>query len=341
MFNSNSVAVVDALAALAVAGRPNPLSRIVDDERAWRALPASSAANSSARVIATRWRSLDHRTREVEAETPGDSHLVAIVLRNEDVRLSLAGRTIHDGAAGAGMLQVTEPSVSVSCVFRGPYDVLHLHVPNRLIAEFSRDVKGAEPGGLHSAARLTQDPVAERLGRALLASEEAANPFGRLYADCISTAIVARLLGSTWRTTSGARPKVAELTRWRLRRVTEYVEANLGELVNLAGLAAAAGLTRMHFAAQFRAATGLPPHEYLLRRRIERAQEMLAGDTTSLVEIALSIGFQTQSHFTSVFKRFVGQPPRAWRQSLAGETACAAARSAPRPGTQVLERAGA
>jgi AraC family transcriptional regulator len=75
----------------------------------------------------------------------------------------------------------------------------------------------------------------------------------------------------------------------------------------------------MHFAAQFRAATGLPPHEYLTRRRIERAQEMLLQDELALVEVALSVGFQTQSHFTSVFKRFAGQSPRAWRLSQCGE----------------------
>ena len=68
---------------------------------------------------------------------------------------------------------------------------------------------------------------------------------------------------------------------------------------------------------------------------------MLAEDETPLVQIALSVGFQTQSHFTSVFKRYIGQPPRAWRQSFAGETACATTRSAARPGTRVLERAAA
>jgi len=85
--------------------------------------------------------------------------------------------------------------------------------------------------------------------------------------------------------------------------------------VSLADVASSAGLTRMHFAAQFRAATGLRPHEYLSRRRIERAQDMLVGTGMSLVDVALSVGFQTQSHFTSVFKRYSGQPPRAWRDS--------------------------
>ncbi len=71
----------------------------------------------------------------------------------------------------------------------------------------------------------------------------------------------------------------------------------------------------MHFAAQFKAATGLRPHEYLLLRRIERAQEMLVEPDASLVDVALSVGFLNQSHFTSTFKRFVGQPPGAWRQA--------------------------
>jgi AraC family transcriptional regulator len=342
MINPNSLVASHAATALAVKGRPDPSISIIDDERDWRSLPTARAdAAANARVIVTRWHSLDHGTREVRAETPADRHLVAIVLRNEDVRLALGGRTVHDGLAIAGMLQVTEPNVAANCVFRSPYNVLHLHVPNGLIAEFSGEMGGTETGNLRSEARLTQDPVAERLGRALLASEEAGQPYGQLYADCVSTAIVARLLGSSKRTMPGTRPKVAELARWRLRRVTEYVEANLAEPTTLADLATAAGLTRMHFAAQFRAATGQAPHEYLLRRRIERAQEMLIEGTTPLVEIALSVGFQTQSHFTSVFKRFVGQPPRAWRQSLVGEQARGADCSFSRREMQEPERAAA
>jgi AraC-like DNA-binding protein len=83
----------------------------------------------------------------------------------------------------------------------------------------------------------------------------------------------------------------------------------------------------MYFAAQFRAATGLRPHEYLLRRRIERAQEILLGSGICIVDVALSVGFQTQSHFTTVFKRFVGQSPDAWRQSQRGPEPSRAERS--------------
>jgi AraC-like DNA-binding protein len=73
----------------------------------------------------------------------------------------------------------------------------------------------------------------------------------------------------------------------------------------------------MHFAAQFRAATGFRPHEYLLRRRIQRAEELLRLSTMTLVDIALTVGFQTQAHFTTVFKRFVGDTPYQWRNANA------------------------
>lgn len=112
-----------------------------------------------------------------------------------------------------------------------------------------------------------------------------------------------------------SRPAVAALPRWRLKRAVDYIEAHIEGPVSLAELASAAGLSRMHFAAQFKVATGMRPREYLLRRRIERAQRLLLNGERSLVDIALSVGFQTQSHFTTVFKRFGGQPPRAWRDS--------------------------
>jgi AraC family transcriptional regulator len=292
---------------------------IVKDETAWRALPAGTPPTSrEPRIVATRWRSIDQQTREVSAETPADRHLVAIVLRNENVCLSMRGRVVHDGPVVSGMVQVTEPAVSARCLFRGPYDVIHLHVPNALIAELCRTNAREELGELRPGAVFTQDAVIERLGRALLAAEETGGPLGQLSADCINTAIVARLLALHRGSPGAHRPKVAELARWRLLRVIEYVEANFAEPVSLNDLAGVAGLTRMHFAAQFRAATGSPPHQYLLRRRIERAQELLIDDAESLVNIALSVGFQTQSHFTSVFKRFVGLPPRAWRQCHAG-----------------------
>jgi AraC family transcriptional regulator len=103
------------------------------------------------------------------------------------------------------------------------------------------------------------------------------------------------------------------LQKWRLKRVVEYVENHLSERIGLSDLAVVAGLSRMHFARQFRTATGLRPHEFFLRRRIQRAEELLRTTTMPIFEIAPTVGFQTQAHLTTVFKRFAGCTPGRWR----------------------------
>jgi AraC-like DNA-binding protein len=172
--------------------------------------------------------------------------------------------------------------------------------------------------------RSSADPAIEQLARALLKMDEMDGAFGDIYADAVGLAIAARLLGNGDRS-DPFQPKrsCGSLPKWRLKRVLEYIDANLGEPITLADLAAATMLSPMHFAAQFRMSTGVRPHEYLLRRRIGRAQELLLQPGLSIVDVAFSVGFQTQSHFTTVFKRFVGDTPHQWRRSNLSELHCA------------------
>jgi len=103
------------------------------------------------------------------------------------------------------------------------------------------------------------------------------------------------------------------LTKWRLKRVLTYIDEHVSESITLATLAQVAGLSRMYFAAQFRAATGCRPHECILRKRVELAQQLLVETSEPLVSIALAVGFQSQAHFSTVFKRFAGLSPNQWR----------------------------
>jgi AraC family transcriptional regulator len=142
-------------------------------------------------------------------------------------------------------------------------------------------------------------------------------------AEALRQAIAARFAGLQPETRAAScvdeadssRRPIRALQKWRLKRVVEYVDTNLSNRVDLLDLAAVAGLSRMHFASQFRAATGLRPHEFLLRRRIRRSKELLRTSPMAIVEIAFAVGFQTQAHFTTVFKRFAGDTPRQWRMA--------------------------
>jgi AraC-like DNA-binding protein len=170
--------------------------------------------------------------------------------------------------------------------------------------------------------RSQTDSAIEELARALLRIDEMDGHFREVYANAVGIAIAARLLGHGHRY-DPFRPKrnCGALPRWRLKRALEYIDANLAEPITLGDLAAVTGLSSMHFAAQFRISTGIRPHEYLLRRRIERARDLLLQHDSSIADIALSVGFQTQSHFTTVFKRFMGDTPHQWRRSNYSEIA--------------------
>jgi AraC family transcriptional regulator len=129
-------------------------------------------------------------------------------------------------------------------------------------------------------------------------------------------AVMASLVGTLVPSVPATRKKraVAALPKWRLMQVLRYIETNIGEPITLANLSATAGLSRMYFAKQFRTTTGIRPHDFVLRKRIERAQQLLAATSDPLVDIALSVGFQTQAHFTTVFKKVVGSTPYQWRR---------------------------
>jgi transcriptional regulator GlxA family with amidase domain len=166
----------------------------------------------------------------------------------------------------------------------------------------------------HNVLGICRDPVMERLVRALLPEDQAGEVLRGFYTDALHTTLVKRLaeLRGDSDIGSGGRRSL-RLPTWRLRRVYEYVETNLGEALALADLARAAGLSRMHFAAQFRVATGMRPHDYVTHRRIQQAKTLLSDTSTPIVEVALIVGFQTQAHFTTVFKRVAGFTPRHWR----------------------------
>src|SRR5580700_11070756 len=101
-----------------------------------------------------------------------------------------------------------------------------------------------------------------------------------------------------------------------MHRVREYIEAHLGESIELAEIAAIAGLSVFHFARQFKHSAGVTPHYYLVSRRVERAKELLAGTDLSLSAIAFAAGFSDQSHLTRHFRQIVGTTPGQFRWSL-------------------------
>jgi AraC family transcriptional regulator len=100
-----------------------------------------------------------------------------------------------------------------------------------------------------------------------------------------------------------------------LRRIRAYIDAHIGERISLDDLAHEAGVSRFHFARQFRLSTGESPMGYLRRVRIERSKSILQSRETTIAEVAATLGFSDQSHFTRTFGRLVGVSPGSFARS--------------------------
>ena len=107
----------------------------------------------------------------------------------------------------------------------------------------------------------------------------------------------------------------------RLRRVTAYIDENLPRPLSLVELSQQAHMSRFHFARLFKQSTGLSPHRFVMRRRVDRACVLLADRNLPIKAIAQAVGFRTCSHFSTMFRRITGRRPSAYRRSaITGHT---------------------
>jgi RpiB/LacA/LacB family sugar-phosphate isomerase len=100
----------------------------------------------------------------------------------------------------------------------------------------------------------------------------------------------------------------------RLQRVFSHIRENIGRDLSVTELAQTVGMSQYYFSKLFKMSTGTTPHQYVMRQRVEHAQELLRESHTALAQVATQVGFETQSHFTSVFRRLVGATPKHYRE---------------------------
>jgi AraC family transcriptional regulator len=156
------------------------------------------------------------------------------------------------------------------------------------------------------------------LGQRLAARLRSPIPGSRLFAETLVTQIAIKLL---WNYSSlprqGHLPE-EKLTDPRLRRVIDYLQSSFAEEISLHKLAVVAGLSPNYFLHAFKLTTGQPPHRYLTKLRIIKACELLHNPYRSIADIGLAVGFSSQSHLTTVFRRFVKTTPAAYREEVMG-----------------------
>jgi len=203
----------------------------------------------------------------------------------------------------------------------GSRDLLHVYLEPGLVGRVAAQEFGLDSGRLTLPPLDGLDLPPLRAVMAAVGAELTADGAGgRLAAESLANLLAVHLIRHATAPRSPQRGRDGMLPRARLRAVVEHVEEHLVAGPSLDEMAAVARLSPYHFARQFKAATGLPPHQYVIARRVERARELLrAGTDLSLADVAASAGFSDQSQLTRHFKRTVGVTPGRFRASSRGD----------------------
>ena len=253
-----------------------------------------------------------------EISQPAMTHHMLILYTRppEELELSTEGvnRHVRPHVGSISMVPAGQP---VRWRWSGSKDSLHVYLQPGLVARVAAEAFGLDP------TRLTVPPLVgldfPQLRAAMLAVDAeltAADAGGRLAAESLANILAVHLVRDVLAPHQPARQPNGALLRERLRAVVEYIEEHLDAGPTLEQMAAVAHLSPYHFARQFKAATGLPPHQYVILRRVERSKRLLQStDEHSLAEIAAEAGFSDQSQFSRHFKRLVGVTPGQFRMS--------------------------
>jgi AraC family transcriptional regulator len=251
-----------------------------------------------------------------EYSAPALTHhrLVLVTRPPQEMELRLEGVKRHVPPP-AGAIILVPAGTPGQVRWSGGFDWLHIYLEPGQVARVAAEAFGLDPARLMVPPLDALDlPNLRAAMWAVDAELTAGGAGGRLAAESLANVLAVRLLRHVLAPRQPARGRDGTLPRAKLRAVMEYVEDHLDTSPTLEQMAAIARLSVYHFARQFRRATGLPPHQYVITRRVERARQLLlAGTDLSLAEVALSAGFSDQSHFCRHFKRLVGVTPGRFR----------------------------
>ena len=186
----------------------------------------------------------------------------------------------------------------------GALDTLHIYLRANLVS-------------VHNVTPLLveRDVVIQHLAQAVeqAVCENVSN--SDLFIDPIARALADRVSAIS-RSSEPWQVQTAGLPDYELRRLNDFIEANLEGEITLAAMVSACGIGAKSFVRAFAATTGKSPYQYVIAARVERAKRLIEQDQEGLAEIALRCGFSHQEHLTRAFRRLTGQTPGRYRRSV-------------------------
>jgi AraC-like DNA-binding protein len=260
-----------------------------------------------------------HASGEVRAPTlsvpPEDAYAFEVTLAPLSLgEIWVDGRSSGRNAAAPGDTYLFDLSRGTIANLAPPFDFLGFCIPVATLDQLAYDRGVRRVGGLQTTSRGIYNPVMHGLAMSVLGALQKPAHATTLFLDSIALAFHAHVLSAYGGVLGSGKSARAGLAPWQLRRVIDFMEANLADQPSIRELARECGLSGSHFARAFRQATGMPPHRWLTKQRIERAKRLLLETHLGLSEIALVCGYVDQSHMSRNFMRAEGYGPGKWRR---------------------------
>jgi AraC family transcriptional regulator len=247
-------------------------------------------------------------------ETQLGQHLIIIAL--DDVRASfmLNGSWQHVNCTKGDISIFPTSQLFPRTQVDREFTLIDLFLEPATLARAAHEFVDADKIELVPQLKL-RDPLIQHMGLALKAELEAGGADTRLYAESMATALSVHLL----RRYSSRQPEIRDypsgLPKYKLRQAIAYIQEHLDQLT-LVEMSSAVQMSPHYFASLFKQSTGLTPHQYVTKCRIEKAKQLLLKRELTIVEICQEVGFQNQSHFTRVFRQHTTMTPKVYRDTL-------------------------
>jgi AraC family transcriptional regulator len=229
------------------------------------------------------------------------------------VEYHVAGGPAIRREPAAGELTILPASTTIAGSARASGELLYVAIDPRA---WARAMPGRRPEWDLVPRHGITDPLLRSVMASLLSEARSGYPGGSVYGRSIASMLITHLAQGYAAPVVRSPAPAGALPRGMVERVAEHVEAHLDAPLLLADLAAIVGLSPFHFARTFKRASGLSVHQFVLRRRTERARDLLLQGVP-VVETARRVGFWDQSHLSVHFKRRFGQTPRRFALSAA------------------------
>jgi len=252
--------------------------------------------------------------------TPEDAFLVSLKLHDyPDCELWERGKCVMKADVRAGATYLYDLKRDPRYVIDKPFHSLFFYIPRSALDGIAEQSGTPRVGELDCRLGIGHDDeVIRHIGASLQEGLRRPDEINRLFIDYTMLALTAHVAQAYGGLRRDAEPARGGLAPWQVKRACEKLESDLGGKLSLEQIAAEFDLSVSHFSRAFRASTGLPPHQWLLRQRVKAAKQLMTVRGLPLSEIAISAGFANQSHFTRVFSATVGVSPGAWRREECG-----------------------